>query len=333
MKQKTDQQGFSILEMLIAMSITVGLTGTLFYFFKRAQDTFIVDSARTDLNQNFRAALDLMARDVQAAGAGIPMFLGPISAKDGGGTNPNPSLNPADSILILYGNSSVSPVAVKATGSFPAPTSSGSTIYTDIPTTAFAAGTYLLYTVAQPQMQAANISDFAEFSLFTLASSSAITNISSGGTVVGRQLTPTSFSLNSDANYWNHTMSFPSSSSLNVVPVDEVIEYTVDVASSELRRNRNRAGWVSVARGLYNLQIRYQIETFDAVSNTYNASWVDEVNQAATSNRALIRAVEITIFGRTQMTGDGDKQGQRAISQTIEVTPRNLVLPGFSPNR
>ncbi len=333
MKQKTNEQGFSILEMLIAMSITIGLTGTLFYFFKQAQDTFVVNSARSDLNQNFRAALDLMARDVQAAGAGIPLFLGPVASKDGGGSNANPSLNPADSILILYGNSNVSPVAVKATSTFPAPTSTTSTIYTDIPTTTITAGNYILYTVAQPQMQATNITDFAEFSLFNLASDSTITNVSSGGTVIGRQLTPTAFSLNSDANYWTHTMSFPSSSSMRVVPLDEVIEYTVDTASSELRRNRNRSGWVSVARGIYNLQIRYQIETFDASTSTYTPSWVNQVNQADTNNRALIRAVEITIFGRTQMTGDGDKQGQRSISQTLEVTPRNLVLPGFAPNR
>ena len=333
MKQKINEQGFSILEMLIALSITIGLTGTLFYFFKRAQDTFIVDSSRTDLNQNFRAALDLMARDVQAAGAGIPLFLGPIAGKDGGGNNANPSLNEPDSILILYGNSSVSAVSVKATSTFPAPTTSASPIYTDIPTTAFAPGNYVLYTVAQPQMQATNVTDFAEFSLFNLASDSAITSVSSGGTVVGRQLTPTEFSLNSDANYWNHTMSFPSSSSLRVVPLDEVIEYNIDTASSELRRNRNRSGWVSVARGIYNLQIRYQIESFDAATSTYVPSWVSQVNQADTNNRALIRAVEITIFGRTQMSGDGDKQGQRSISQTLEVTPRNLVLPGFAPNR
>ncbi len=333
MNKHTNERGFSILEMLIAMSITIGLTGTLFYFFKRAQDTFVVDGARADLNQNFRAALDLMARDVQAAGAGIPLFLGPIAGKDGGGTNANPSLNPPDALLVLFGNANVSPVAVKATATFPAPTSTSSTIYTDIPTTEFAPGNYLLYAVAQPQLQAANVSDYAEFSLFNLPSSSAVTTVSSGGVVVGRQLTPSTFSLNSDASYWSHTMSFPSTSSLNVVPLDEVIEYAVDTTAMELRRNRNRSGWVSVARGIYNLQLRYQLETYNDTTNTYATSWVSEVTQAASNNRALIRAVEITLFGRTQMTGDGDKQGQRAISQTLEVAPRNLVLPGFVPNR
>lgn len=333
MKQRTSEKGFSILEMLVAMAITVGLTAIFFYFSKTAQNTFVVDSAKIDLNQNFRAALDLMARDVQAAGAGIPMFLGPIASKDGGGTNADPSQNPPDAMLILYGNSSVTPVAVKATSAFPAPTGSGSTIYTDIPTTAFGAGNYLLYTVAQPQMQAPNLADFAEFSIFSLASSSAITNISSGGMVVGRQLTPTAFSLNSDVTYWSHTMSFPSSASLRVVPLDEVVEYSVDSTTLELRRNRNRSGWVPVARGIYNLQIRYQIETYDAATNTYTSSWIDQVNQSDTNNRALIRGVELTLFGRTQMTGVGDSQGQRSISQTLEVTPRNLVLPGFAPNR
>jgi type II secretory pathway pseudopilin PulG len=333
MSQPINERGFSILEMLLAMSITIGLTGALFYFFKRAQDTFVVDGARNDLNQNFRAALDLMARDVQAAGAGIPFFLGPIAGKDGGGTNADPSLNAPDELLILFGNANVSPVAVKATSTFPVPTSSTSLIYTDIPTTEFAPGNYVLYTVAQSQMEAPNMADYAEFSLFSLGSTSAITDLSSGGVVVGRQLTPTAFSLNPDANYWNHTMAFPSLSSLRVVPLDEVIEYMVDTTTSELRRNRNRSGWVSVARGIYNVQIRYQIETYNDVTDTFTTSWVNEVAQSSTNNRALIRAVEITLFGRTQMTGDGDKQGQRAISQTLEVAPRNLVLPGFAPNR
>ncbi|HEX4950215.1 MAG TPA: type II secretion system protein [Blastocatellia bacterium] len=330
---KRSQQGFSIIEMLVAMTITIGLTATLFYFFKLSQDTFVVDGARADLNQNFRAAIDLVARDIQAAGAGIPMFLGPVASKDGGGSNSDPSLNPPDSILLLYGNSNFSPVAVKATSTYPVPTGSTSTIYTDIPSSAFAPGRYILYTVAQSQMQATDVSDYAEFSLFNLADSNAIATISSGGAEVGRQLTPTAFSLNSDTSYWSHTLAFPSSTSLRVVPLDEVIEYAVDSASLELRRNRNRSGWVAVARGITNLQLRYQIEVYDASTDTYSISWVDEVTHSATNNRALVRAVEVTLFGRTQMTGDGDKQGQRLISQTIEVAPRNLNLPGFVPNR
>lgn len=333
MQRKQREQGFSILEMLVATTITVGLTGALFYYFKQSQDSFVVEGARTELNQNFRAALDLIARDIQAAGAGMPQFLGPVASKDGGGSNTDPSLNPPDALLLLFGNSGVTPVAVKATGTYPAPTSASSTIYTDIPTTAFSAGNYLLYTVAQPQVMASDISDTAEFSLFTLASSSAITTISSSGTDIGRALTPSTFTLNSDATYWSHTMTFPSSTSLNVVPLDEVIEYMVDTTSSELRRNRNRSGWVTVARNIYNLQIRYKLEAYNSTTSAYDTSWVTQVTQSAANNRALIRGVEVTLFGRTQITGAGDRQGQRAISQTLEVAPRNLNLPGFAPNR
>lgn len=333
MQRKQREHGFSILEMLVATTITVGLTGTLFYYFRQSQDSFVVESARTEMNQNFRAALDLMARDIQAAGAGIPQFLGPLAGKDGGGTNADPSLNAPDTLLLLYGNSSVTPVTVKATSTYPAPTSTSSPVYTDIPTTAFTTGNYLLYTVAQSQMQAVNLSDYAEFSLFTIANSTDITDVSSSGTVIGRRLSPTAFTLNSDASYWSHTMSFPSSSTLNVVPLDEVIEYMVDTTSLELRRNRNRSGWVTVARGIYNLQLRYKLEDYDDTTGSYPTSWVNQVNQAADNNRALVRSVEVTLFGRTQMTGAGDRQGQRAISQTLEVAPRNLNLPGFAPNR
>ncbi|MFN7931146.1 MAG: hypothetical protein U0Y68_25105 [Blastocatellia bacterium] len=333
MQRKQQERGFSILEMLVATTITVGLTATLFYYFKQSQDSFVVEGARTELNQNFRAALDLIARDIQAAGAGIPLFLGPVASKDGGGSNTDPSLNPPDAMLLLYGNSNVSPVAVKATSTYPAPSGTSSTIYTDIPTTALTTGNYLLYTVAQPRVRASDISDTAEFSLFTIANTTDITTLTSSGVTIGNRVTPSTFTLNSDATYWNHTMSFPSSTSLNVVPLDEVIEYMVDTTANELRRNRNRSGWVTVARNIYNLQLRYKLEAYNSGTDSFDTSWVNEVAQSSTNNRALIRSVEVTLFGRTQMTGAGDRQGQRAISQTIEVAPRNLNLPGFAPNR
>ncbi len=314
MKQKKRQRGFSLLEMMLAMSLTIALTGVVFSLMRQGQQSFVVEGSRSELNQNFRAAMDLVSRDIQAAGAGIPGFLGPVLGVDGGGTNP-------DVLMVMYGQTAFTPVAVTAP-----PISSA--VQTAVPLTAFTAGTYLIYTVAQPGDISADVHDSAEFGVFDVASTSDIVNITGG-----KQLTPTARAINfteQSSTFWDVTNDFPSSAALQVVKVEDVIQYRLSVATSELQRNRNNSGWVTVARGISNFQLRYKTEKFNGA--TYDTTWQDQIAKSASNNRALLRSVEVTLTAKTQMGMDIDKQGQRYISHTFEVAPRNLVLPGFIPN-
>jgi prepilin-type N-terminal cleavage/methylation domain-containing protein len=321
MKQKQSQNGFSLIEMMLAMSLTIALTGVVFSLMRKGQQAFVVEGSRSELTQNFRAASDLISRDIQAAGAGIPGFLGPIAGIDGTGTNP-------DVLMVMYGNSTFTPVNVTVP-----PTALSSNITTDIPLTAFTSGDYFLYTVAQPQDASGNISDYAEFRAFSLnLTTTPVTNITNG-----RVLTPTAKDMNfsgQGTGYWDATVEAPSSSALRVAKVDEVIQYRLLQASRELQRNRNNSGWVTVARGISNFQLRYKTEKMNTGTGTFDPFvWQDQVLKSDVSNRALIRSVEVTITAQTQMAMDMDKQGQRFLSDTFEVTPRNLALPGFIPNR
>lgn len=318
MRQKKSQSGFSLIEMMLAMSLTIVLTGVVFSLMKKGQETFVVESSRSELTQNFRAAMDLISRDIQAAGAGIPGFLGPIAGIDGTGTNP-------DVLMVMYGNSAFPAVDVTVP-----PVSSTSGMTTQIPLTPFTPGTYFLYTVAQPQDNSPNISDYAEFRVFDLPSSAFPLT---GGVV----LTPTARGVNFDgqsSSFWDSTVDPPSSAALRVARVDEVVQYRLLSTSRELQRNRNDSGWVTIARGITDFQLRYSTEKFNSTTGTFDAPvWQDQVLKSDVSNRALIRSVELTISAGTQMAMDMDKQGQRFVSDTLEVTPRNLVLPGFVPNR
>jgi len=310
MKRHARQSGFSLIELVLAMSLSIGLTGIIFWYLKQNQESFVVQASIADLHQNFRAAMDLMTRDIQAAGAGLPQFLGPIAGIDGG-TGP-------DEILILYGDPSFTQVSVSN-----APIANrSSTIQVANPATGTAptftnGDNYVLYAVSQPNASATT--DNAEFDVFTLSAHSTI--------VGGQQLTAQATSTVNPPSWSN--LAFPSANALRVTRLDQLIRYRVDTTANELQRSINNGAWVAVARNITNLQIQYWIED-PATSAT---STVDSVLTTTSNNRALIRAVFVTLTAQTQMARVADGQGQRAISQTIEVTPRNLVLPGFVLNR
>jgi type II secretory pathway component PulJ len=56
MNKYTQQGGFSLLELVLALSLSIVLTGGVFYYLKQNQESFVVEAAIADLHQNFRAA-------------------------------------------------------------------------------------------------------------------------------------------------------------------------------------------------------------------------------------------------------------------------------------
>jgi hypothetical protein len=60
------------MEMVIAMAIGVLVLGTAVNLFSRALNVSYIVTQRAEMQQNGRAAIDLMAKDISLAGAGIP---------------------------------------------------------------------------------------------------------------------------------------------------------------------------------------------------------------------------------------------------------------------
>jgi hypothetical protein len=69
-KRKND--GFSIFELIIAMALGLLLLGAANQLFNSAVKTTALVSNRTEMQQNSRAAMDLIAKDISMAGAGLP---------------------------------------------------------------------------------------------------------------------------------------------------------------------------------------------------------------------------------------------------------------------
>jgi len=61
-------QGFTIVELLVAMAIALVVLGAIFYTFKSQQDSYLVQSEVAAAQQNVRAAMHLISRDIQMAG-------------------------------------------------------------------------------------------------------------------------------------------------------------------------------------------------------------------------------------------------------------------------
>ena len=66
--KSSKEQGFTIIELIIAMTIILVVMAAVFSTFKSQQDSYVVQSQVSTTQQNLRAALFLISRDVQMAG-------------------------------------------------------------------------------------------------------------------------------------------------------------------------------------------------------------------------------------------------------------------------
>lgn len=73
--RRSAQAGFSLVELMVAMVITLIVTGAIFGLLSGGQSSFKVQPERTDRQQNIRIAMDMISREVAAAGVGMPNFV------------------------------------------------------------------------------------------------------------------------------------------------------------------------------------------------------------------------------------------------------------------
>jgi prepilin-type N-terminal cleavage/methylation domain-containing protein len=75
MMERKGQAGFSLIELMIAMVVTLIVTGAVFGLLTEGQSSFKLQPERTDRQQNIRSAMDLIMRDISSAGDGMPPFI------------------------------------------------------------------------------------------------------------------------------------------------------------------------------------------------------------------------------------------------------------------
>lgn len=97
----TEEQGFSLIEVLIALLITGLVMASVYGLLKKGQDSFQREPQVADMNQSARSGLQRISQDLSLAGLETPPVMA-IMWQDGGGTPPNP-----DELTIVYADAEV----------------------------------------------------------------------------------------------------------------------------------------------------------------------------------------------------------------------------------
>lgn len=92
--------GFTLIEFLVAVALGLIVLAATMQLFKGGMDATILVSQQSEMQQNVRAALNLIAKDVGMAGSGLPSGGFPLP----NGANATPSLFAVDSVRAWLNN-------------------------------------------------------------------------------------------------------------------------------------------------------------------------------------------------------------------------------------
>jgi len=85
MRKQNPQRGFTLLELMVSMALGLIVMAALASLFKTGMNSSMMVTQRAETQQNMRAAIDLMVKDIGMAGAGLPS--GGIQLPNGAGWN------------------------------------------------------------------------------------------------------------------------------------------------------------------------------------------------------------------------------------------------------
>lgn len=326
--RRSNESGFSLLELTIAAMLTVGLIGGVFALLNRNQQVFVTESSVTDLNQSMRTAIDYVTRDIQSAGMGMARpdssFAG-LFYIDGASNAP-------DQILIVNADPYAPTADLQPQGS--ASASFTLTSPAGITVTGSGSGQTITY-VDQHDGQTKNLYQaYATTPKYYVCYDdihALIFGLSANGQSSSGQITLTH---NATVPAMNRSGSYGTSiDQLFATPIDtgqpdysnaqvsvlgSLIGYRVNQTTHELERTEDLVNWYAIARGITDFQVQYRTVT------KVGGNIVVDVNSAPTDRRS-IRSVSITIEAETPDLPTGNK-GYRQARQTFEVAPRNLNL-------
>jgi prepilin-type N-terminal cleavage/methylation domain-containing protein len=83
MRKKNPIVGFTLLELMVSMAVGLIVMAAMASLFKTGLNSTVLVTQRAETQQNMRAAIDLMVKDISMAGAGLPS--GGIQLPTGGG--------------------------------------------------------------------------------------------------------------------------------------------------------------------------------------------------------------------------------------------------------
>jgi len=334
------RSGFSLVEMMVAVTLTLLILGGVISLFQQGINTGAMTTQRTEMQQNARVALNLMAQDLSIAGTGFP--LGGIQLPTGSdsqrpryGCDIDGQCNIAQNAQDdwLYG---ITP------GHGLGPTINGTA--TDVVTLVYRDPSLpldrnVLVSISNPgdsiQVNAGDVSLIADVAhglkngdVLVLCNA----NGCAAGSVTGVSSDTIQFGANDPLNFnqpgvgggniasianSGSPVSYPPTSAYRVL----ITRYYIDSTTSRLMRQVNALPPAPVAENVENLQITY--DTFDDATLTATANLSSLPNTYGVLNQ--IRKINVTISVRAPVQDTFKAQYER-FSLKTSVSARNLAF-------
>lgn len=335
------QAGFSLVELLVAMVVTLLVSGAVFGLMTSGQGAFRREPELVERQQNIRAAMAIIERDLLSAGTSMGPFTQVFTAGlDGGGPVASVAKKPDGSayggnadVLEFWGSSGECPAVTSSKITAP-PTTTSAGLHEVVPGCFFPPAARAFYVTGTcPNGESAATEGSVHWG--QLAASPAagfVAQLDFGG-----------FPAGVAANSASAPCSCTSGNTcISVIPVErfryEIVTDAQGVPSlwrsttgDEGNDTSDTAVWSLVATGIEDLQVRYQ----DAVPNAL----ADAPPAVVSGNYdTLVRSVEVTLSARALAPGlqgaTVSAQGDAVRGQlTTTITPRAALvnLKGANP--
>jgi hypothetical protein len=291
---------------MIAMVITLAVMSIVFALMRQNQNIFATETGVTAMNENVRAAVDLLTREVQAAGTGMRGMSAPILGVDGRSEG-----DLGDRLAILMGDPYAPVAHVRSTN--------GSTVASLIPPPgAISDAGSLAYRdekgKARPLYKPGDRYVLYNDSHFSIVKVEATEPSLSGDVVVKFAVDPS----NPRAKFGDYRFDpLTDSSGALFARLDVLTFYRWDKDDERLERRENDDPWAAVARGIIGFQVRYRVTLDDG-------SLSEPLNDPP-GDLEDIRSVVVTLRARTPDVAT-DSPYYRETSERVEITPRNMRI-------
>jgi Tfp pilus assembly protein PilW len=269
------------------------------------------------MNENIRTAVDLMTRDVQSAGMGLPRMNGCFAAiyyVNGASSAP-------DSILMINGDpfapdadaNSYDSTTGKLYCTQPPEVKLNGSTFTYVGQNGAVTNIYQSYANAARQYI---VYDDSQARIFTLSSNATLDGT---GQLV---LTQTPGSVSTPAATFGSPVdtATPDYTKAKVAILGSLVAYRLNATTHELERTQDLQNWYAVARGILDLQVQYLTISTPNLSPPDPGTWTD-----TPTTRRNIRAVQIRVIAETPDLNASSKNYRKTVQQ-FQVSPRNFNL-------
>lgn len=341
MKHPSRESGFSLVELMVAMVVTMIVSASIYGLLTGGQEAFRKEPALSDRQANIRGAMDMIVNDVSGAGAGMPRFAQVFApGLDAAAGGPNaPSGAVTDELMVLTGDGRPRGICDSTT------TSVG--IAEDI----------------APVAVGQSVAIFLDSNLWTIRRATAVaTGVGASGSCAGPHAVVTFASGGSeplnvtggmcDAGGVGTAAGAACGTLLTMVPA-RVVGYRIRydafaIPFLERRTSDDWATWQQVFPGVEDLQVRYQngatvaaAPPGDFLNNPGAVTVANAAAPTAAELDTLVRRVEVTLSaralatnltGQTTSVGAGNAvRGQLRTITAMRPVLDTISLPGLPP--